>query len=282
MEGFARKVAVVTGAGSGIGEALALQLARSGAWLAISDIDTEGLSRTAQRLRYLGVPVKVDRLDVTEREHVVAYAEEVRDRFGVVNQIYNNAGIAFTGDVEISQFDDIERVMDVNYWGVVHGTKAFLPHLIASEDGHVINVCSLWGIFSVPGQSAYNSAKFAVRGFTETLRQEMLLAGHPVQVTTVYPGGIKTAIARNATAAQGLDKDALAELFDNRLASTSAECAARVILNGVRKNKPRVLVGQGAKPLDLFVRITGSSYQRILPSIVGRLMPQPHTDCAKH
>jgi NADP-dependent 3-hydroxy acid dehydrogenase YdfG len=282
MEGFARKVAVVTGAGSGIGEALALELARSGAKLAISDIDTEGLSRSEERLRYIGVPVKADRLDVTERERFLAYADEVRDHFGVVNQIYNNAGIAFTGDVEISQFNDIERVMDVNYWGVVHGTKAFLPHLIASDDGHVINISSLWGIFSVPGQSAYNSAKFAVRGFTEALRQEMMLAGYPVKVTAVYPGGIKTAIARNATAAEGLDKDALAELYDKRLASTSPECAARVILNGVRKNKARVLVGPGAKALDLFVRITGSSYQRILPSIVGRLMPEAHTDCARH
>ena len=282
MEGFARKVAVVTGAGSGIGEALALELARSGAKLAISDIDTEGLSRSEERLRYIGVPVKADRLDVTERERFLAYADEVRDHFGVVNQVYNNAGIAFTGDVEISQFNDIERVMDVNYWGVVHGTKAFLPHLIASDDGHVINISSLWGIFSVPGQSAYNSAKFAVRGFTEALRQEMMLAGHPVKVSTVYPGGIRTAIARNATAAEGLDKDALAELFDKRLASTSPEYAARVILNGVRKDKARVLVGSGAKPLDLFVRITGSSYQRILPSIVGRLMPNAHTDCARH
>jgi len=282
MEGFARKVAVITGAGSGIGEALALELARSGAKLAISDIDAEGLSRSEERLRYIGVPVKADRLDVTERERFLAYADEVRDHFGVVNQIYNNAGIAFTGDVAISQFNDIERVMDVNYWGVVHGTKAFLPHLIASDDGHVINISSLWGIFSVPGQSAYNSAKFAVSGFTEALRQEMMLAGYPVKVTTVYPGGIKTAIARNATAAEGLDKDELAELFDKRLASTSPECAARVILNGVRKNKARVFVGPGAKALDLFVRITGSSYQRILPSIVGRLMPQAQTDCARH
>jgi hypothetical protein len=282
MEGFAGKVAVVTGAGSGIGEALALELARSGAILAISDIDTEGLARSEERLRYIGVPVKADLLDVTERERFLEYADEVRDRFGVVNQIYNNAGIAFTGDVEISRFNDIERVMDVNYWGVVNGTKAFLPHLIASDDGHVINISSLWGIFSVPSQSAYNSAKFAVRGFTEALRQEMMLAGYPVKVTTVYPGGIKTAIARNATAAEGLDKDALAELFDKRLATTSPECAARIILNGVRKNKARVLVGPGAKPLDLFVRITGSSYQRILPSIVGRLMPQAQTDCARH
>src|SRR6516165_10114125 len=173
MQGFAGKVAAVTGAGSGIGQALAVELARSGAKVAISDVDTEGLAQTEERLKAIGAPVKADRLNVTEREAFLAYADEVAEHFGVVNQIYNNAGIAFTGDVEISQFKDIERVMEVNYWGVVHGTKAFLPHLIASGDGHVINVSSLWGIFSAPSQSAYNSAKFAVRGFTEALYQEM-------------------------------------------------------------------------------------------------------------
>ena len=118
--------------------------------------------------------MKADRLDVTERERVRAYADDVKAHFGVVNQIYNNAGIAFTGDIEVSQYKDIERVMDVDFWGVVNGTKAFLPHLIASGDGHVVNVSSIFGIFAVPGQAAYNAAKFAVRGFTEALRQEMM------------------------------------------------------------------------------------------------------------
>src|SRR3954469_14567187 len=185
MDGFAGKVAVVTGAGSGIGQALAIELGRSGASLAISDVDTEGLAQTEERLKAIGVPVKADRLNVVERERFLAYADEVNEHFGKVNQIYNNAGIAFSGDVEVSSFKDIERVMDVDYWGVVNGTKAFLPHLIASGDGHVINVSSLFGLLSVPGQSAYNAAKFAVRGFTEALRQEMLIAGHPVRVTCV-------------------------------------------------------------------------------------------------
>src|ERR1700758_3381671 len=225
MEGFAGKVAVVTGAGSGIGQALAIELARSGAKLAISDVDTEGLAGTEERLTAIGAPVKSDRLDVTEREAVLAYADAVNDHFGKVNQIYNNAGIAFAGDIEVTEFKDIERVMDVDYWGVVNGTKAFLPHLIASGDGHVVNISSLFGLFSVPGQAAYNSAKFAVRGFTEALRQEMILAGHPVKVTTVHPGGIKTNIARNATAAEGLDPEEVAKLFDKRLARTSPEKA---------------------------------------------------------
>ena len=146
MEGFAGKVAVVTGAGSGIGQALAIELGRSGAKLAISDVDTEGLAVTEERLKAIGAPVKADRLDVTEREAFELYADAVKAHFGKVNQIYNNAGIAFTGDIEVSQFKDIERVMDVDFWGVVNGTKAFLPHLIESGDGHVVNVSSVFGM----------------------------------------------------------------------------------------------------------------------------------------
>jgi NADP-dependent 3-hydroxy acid dehydrogenase YdfG len=273
MEGFAGKVAVVTGAGSGIGQALAVELARSGAKLAISDIDTDGLAATGERLTAIGAQVKSDRLDVTEREAFLSYADAVNEHFGTVNQIYNNAGIAFTGDIETSEFKDIERVMDVDYWGVVNGTKAFLPHLIASGDGHIVNVSSVFGLFAVPGQAAYNSAKFAVRGFTEALRQEMILAGHPVKVTTVHPGGIKTNIVRNMSAVEGVDKDELLRTFDKWLASTSPQKAARVILDGVRRNKARVLVGPDAKVLDIMVRLTGSGYQRLVTAVTARAMP---------
>jgi NADP-dependent 3-hydroxy acid dehydrogenase YdfG len=272
MEGFAGKVAVVTGAGSGIGQALAIELARSGAKLAISDVDTEGLAVTENRIKAIGAPVRADRLDVTERETFLAYADTINDHFGKVNQIYNNAGIAFTGDIEISHFKDIERVMDVDFWGVVNGTKAFLPHLIASGDGHVVNVSSVFGLFSVPGQAAYNAAKFAVRGFTEALRQEMVLAGHPVKVTTVHPGGIKTAIARNQTVAEGLDQSDLAQMFDKKLARTTPERAARIILEAVRKDRARVLVGADAKILDLLVRITGSGYQKLFAPVAARAL----------
>jgi len=274
MQGFAGKVAVVTGAGSGIGQALAVELGRSGASVAISDVDTEGLKVTEDRLASIGAPVKADRLDVTERERFLLYADEVKDHFGKVNQIYNNAGIAYSGDVEITHFKDIERVMDVDYWGVVNGTKAFLPHLIASGDGHVINISSIFGIFAVPGQAAYNSAKFAVRGFTEALRMEMALARHPVKVTTVHPGGIKTAIARNATAAEGIDTATAAEWFDTKMARTSPERAAQIILDGVAKNKAKVLVGTDAKILDTFVRASGAGYQRVLTALAGRFMPR--------
>jgi len=273
MDGFAGKVAVVTGAGSGIGQALAIELARAGAKLAISDIDVAGLATTEERLKAIGCPVRADRLDVSDRDSVIAYAQEIRDHYGVVNQIYNNAGIAFFGDVENSEFNDFERVMNVNYWGVVNGTKAFLPHLIASGAGHVVNVSSIWGIFAVPGQSAYNSSKLAVRGFTEALRQEMMLAHHPVAVKAVYPSGVKTAIARTATSVEGFDVKELADLFENKLAKGSPEAAARTILKGVHKRKSRVLVGPGARAFDIVVRLTGSGYQRLFGPITGRMMP---------
>ena len=190
-----------------------------------------------------------------------------------MNQIYNNAGIAYTGDVDISQFKDIERVMDVDFWGVVNGTKAFLPHLVASGDGHVVNISSLFGLMSMPGQAAYNSAKFAVRGFTEALRQEMVLNREPVKVTSVHPGGVKTAIVRNGLTADGVSAQAQSTLFDKRLANTTPRRAAEIILDGVRKNKARVLVGQDAVVLDLIVRITGSHYQRLFAPVIGRMKP---------
>ncbi len=187
MSSFEGKVVVITGAGSGIGRALARNLAKKGAKLALSDVDTDGLTETRRQAEALGAHVRSDRLDVAEREAVLAYADAVVAHFGTVNQVYNNAGIAYHGHVDKSEFKDIERVIDVDFWGVVNGTKAFLPHVIASGDGHVVNISSLFGLIAVPGQSAYNAAKFAVRGFTEALRQEMLVAKHPVKVTCVHP-----------------------------------------------------------------------------------------------
>ena len=266
------KVAVVTGAGSGIGRALAHQLAHRGAALAISDIDEIGLAETAEQVKVIGARVHQTRLDVTDRPAVLRYAEEVVAEFGTVNIVINNAGIAFTGDIEKMTFEQIERVFDVDFWGVVNGTKAFLPHLIASGDGHVVNISSVFGLMSVPSQGAYNAAKFAVRGFTEALRSEMLVNGHPVRVTCVHPGGIKTPIARNANAVEGEDPVALAEVFD-KLARMSAESAAKSIVRAVIGNRPRAVVGMDAKLLDLLVRITGPGYQRLVSLSVGRMIP---------
>jgi NADP-dependent 3-hydroxy acid dehydrogenase YdfG len=273
MNHFEGKVAVITGGGSGIGRALALNLATKGAKLALSDIDTEGLAETVCQAQALGANVKSDRLNVAEREAVLAYADAVVAHFGEVHQVYNNAGIAYNGDVENSEFKDIERIIDVDFWGVVNGTKAFLPHVIASGDGHIINISSLFGLIAVPGQSAYNAAKFAVRGFTEALRQEMLVAKHPVKVTCVHPGGVKTAVARNATVAEGQNAQSFAEFFDKHMAIHTPEMAADTILNAVAKGRARVVVGWEAKALDVLARIIGPGYQRIIALAVSKFFP---------
>jgi NADP-dependent 3-hydroxy acid dehydrogenase YdfG len=273
MNQFEGKVAVITGAGSGIGRALAVNLATKGAKLALSDIDTEGLAETVRQAEALGATVKSDRLNVAEREAVLAYAEDVVTHFGDVNQVYNNAGIAYNGDVEKSEFKDIERIMDVDFWGVVNGTKAFLPHVIASGDGHIVNISSLFGLIAVPGQSAYNAAKFAVRGFTEALRQEMLVAKHPVKVTCVHPGGIKTAVARNAIVADGQSAQGFAEFFDKHMALHTPEMAAETIIDAVAKGRARVVVGWEAKALDVLARVMGPTYQRIIATAVSKFFP---------
>lgn len=270
---FKGKVCVITGAGSGIGRALAENLAKRGAKLALSDIDTDGLAETVARCEKLGAEVKSDRINVAEREAVLLYADAVKAHFGVVHQVYNNAGIAYHGDVVKTEFKDFDRVMDVDFWGVVNGTKAFLPFLIESGDGHVVNVSSLFGLIAVPGQSAYNSAKFAVRGFTEALRQEMLVGRQPVKVTCVHPGGIKTAVARNAGYAEGIDGKQAASLFDSKMAIHTPEMAAQTITEGVRKGHGRVLIGFEAKLLDLFVRVTASGYQRLATVVNRQILP---------
>ncbi|TXL61532.1 SDR family NAD(P)-dependent oxidoreductase [Aeromicrobium terrae] len=269
MTHFTGKVAVVTGAASGIGRALAVELGRRGAKVAICDVDTDGLAETQRLVAATGADVKSDRLDVAEREQVLVYADAVKEHFGRVNLVFNNAGIAFTGNVDEMGFKDIERIMDVDFWGVVNGTKAFLPALIESGDGHVVNISSVFGLFAMPTQSAYNAAKFAVRGFTESLRQEMLLSDHRVKVTCVHPGGIKTNIARNAGAAESRDQKELAHSFD-KLARTSPEKAAKIILRGVERGKARVLVGMDAVMFDKIIRITGPGYQRLFARVGHR------------
>ena len=260
MEG---KVVVVTGAGSGIGRELAREAARRGARLALTDIDIDGLAETVSLARGDGATdVHSQRLDVTEQATVAAYAGLVAEHFGAVHLVINNAGIAFTGRVEDSDYKDIARVMDVDYWGVVHGTKEFLPHLIASGDGHLVNISSIFAFLSVPTQNAYNAAKAAVQQFTESLRMEMLADRHPVDVSCVHPGGIRTAVARNAGAAEGLNSADFATVFDEKFARTEASTAARVILDGVERRRARSLVGPDAYVIDALVRLFPSAYQR--------------------
>jgi NADP-dependent 3-hydroxy acid dehydrogenase YdfG len=272
MRSVAGKCVVITGAGSGIGRALAQHLAARGARLALSDVDLAGLAETVASLGT--AEVRSDPLDVRDRAAMARYATSVAEQFGGVDVLINNAGVALTGSVPDLSYADLEWVLDIDFWGVVNGTKEFLPHLIASGDGHLVNISSLFGLLAVPGQSAYNAAKFAVRGFTESLRQEMLVGRVPVQVSCVHPGGIQTAIARNARVAEGEDQVALADYFDRKLAKTSAERAAEVIVAGMLAGKPRILVGPDAKALDLLVRLLGSRYQAIVAAATRNRVPQ--------
>jgi NAD(P)-dependent dehydrogenase (short-subunit alcohol dehydrogenase family) len=276
MKTFDGKVAVITGAGSGIGRALALDLSSRGAVLALSDKDEVGLLETAERCTARHArEVRTDKLDVSDREAMRDYAASVREEHGRVNAVFNNAGVALHGDFEEMTYEQVEWIMNINFWGVVHGSKEFLPHLIASGDGHLVNISSLFGLMGMPGQSAYNASKFAVRGFTEALRTELLIAKHPVQVSCVHPGGIKTAIARNARTTESHDPQTVAQLFDNKLARTSAEQAAETILAGVLRDRPRIVVGADAKLLDAYVRLVGHRYQASVARIAKRIMPKP-------
>ena len=274
MKSLDDKVAVVTGAGSGIGRALALNLAGRGARLALSDVDDHGLAETVAQVERAGVrEVRSDRLDVADRDAVGRYALDVVQHFGRVNVLINNAGVALAGDFTDLEYADIDWIMGVNLWGVLHGTKEFLPHLIASGDGHVVNLSSLFGLISMPGQSIYNATKYAVRGMTEALREEMLVAGHPVGVTVVHPGGIKTAIARNARVSAKEDKQATADLFDKKLARMTPEKAAEIIVKGILGNKARVLVGVDAHVIHHVAKLTGSRYQDIVARTSKKVLP---------
>ena len=199
------------------------------------------------------------------------------DHFGRVNVVINNAGVALAGDLADLDYSDMEWIVGINFWGVVHGTKEFLPHLIASGDGHVVNISSLFGLISMPGQGAYNATKYAVRGLTEALREEMLIAGHPVGVTAVHPGGIKTAIARNARVSEHEDKAETARLFDEKLARMTPEKAAEIIVRGILRNQARVLVGIDAHALHHFAKLTGSRYQDVVARVSKRVLPPKAT-----
>ncbi|MEU6466560.1 SDR family oxidoreductase [Streptomyces sp. NPDC046976] len=265
------KVAVVTGAGSGIGRSLAAELARRGARLALSDIDGSGLAETVAQVRSLGAEVHTARLDVSDRAAVESYATTVAEHFGVVHQVYNNAGIGGGGgSVLETDWSVYDRTIAINLFGVVHGTKAFLPHLIASGDGHVVNISSLNGIMAQPTLSAYCAAKFGVRGFTETLRTEMLAGRHPVRVSVVHPGGVRTNIATAALdAARGRGIEiparqlARARVYNDKLLKMPARQAATIILDGVEAGRPRILVGRDAQVADLLVRL----FPRLSPKL---------------
>jgi NADP-dependent 3-hydroxy acid dehydrogenase YdfG len=277
MKDFRARVAAITGAGSGIGRALALELARQGAQLALSDIDAAGLAGTAQQVTALGTRCTSSLVDVADRAAVFAWADACRGEHGQVHMVFNNAGVALAAPAATVRVEDFEWLMAINFWGVVHGTQAFLPHLRASGDGHVTNISSLFGIIAMPTQSAYNASKFAVRGYTEALRMELELEGAPVGVTCVHPGGVATHIAlaqrvdAGIQAMVGMDADAFRREGNRMLQTTQPEAAARTILAGVRRNARRVVVGPDARAMDMIQRLLGAGYQALLVNRTRRL-----------
>jgi NAD(P)-dependent dehydrogenase (short-subunit alcohol dehydrogenase family) len=268
MESFAGRVAAITGAGSGIGRALARQLAASGAHLALSDINDTGLAETVALCEGSASKVTSAHLDVADRAAVHAWADAVVADHGKANLIFNNAGVALGSTVEHMSYEDVEWLMGINFWGVVYGTKAFLPHLKAAGEGHVVNMSSVFGLVAIPSQSAYNAAKFAVRGFTDALRLELDIERCGVSCTTVHPGGIKTNIARSArvdasvSAVAGDPENARRDFEKNLI--TTPEKAARQILAAVRQDKRRALIGPDAKLIDLASRLPAGIYQRVI------------------
>ena len=276
MRSFVDRVAAITGAASGIGRALALELAAERCHLALSDVDERGLAETARLAGEQGVRVGTARIDVARRDEVHRWADVVAREHGRVNLIFNNAGVGLGATIEAMSYDDFEWLMGIDFWGVVHGTKAFLPHLKASGDGHVVNVSSIFGLVGIPTQGAYNAAKFAVRGFTEALREELDIVGVAVSATCVHPGGVKTNIAQMARLdpsigdVTGGDMDAARAGFE-RVALTTPRAAARKILRGVRRKARRVLVGGDAYVVDLMQRLMPARYQLLVAAFSRRM-----------
>ena len=271
---FENKICVVTGAGSGIGRAIAIKLAKAGAAVALSDINEQGLRETREQI---GVPasnrIRVDRLDVADANAIIDYAASVKESLGDADYVFNIAGLTRVGSFEDSPLSSFEKIMNVNFWGVVRMSKAFLPQLIATKGG-LINISSLFGLIGYGGQAHYCASKFAVRGFSETIAQELAEKG--VRVTSVHPGGVDTSIARNAAV------DALPSHYNGKeeidarfkkAAITSPEQAADIILEGAARGKRRVIVGRDAKIASFIQRLFPQSY----PGKLAMLLPKDVT-----
>jgi NAD(P)-dependent dehydrogenase (short-subunit alcohol dehydrogenase family) len=269
MKNLKDKIAVITGAASGIGRELAVGLAREGCGLALADVDLEGLKETEKLVASAGGRAIIARVDVSSRDEMYAFAGRVVSEYGAVDIVINNAGIVYTSVIEDISYGDFERVMNINFWGTVYGTRAFLEHLKKRESAHLVNISSVYGLWALATQGSYSASKFAVRGFTETLMQEM--RGTGVTVSCVYPGGVRTNIILHSGSRTFDEDPAEKERFMKRFnttAFTTAEKAARVIITGIRRNRKRIRIGPDAFLFDVSQRMFPTLYQKLGPMVM--------------
>jgi short-subunit dehydrogenase len=272
---FEGSAAAITGAASGIGRALALELAARGCDLALADLDAAGLESTAKEIAASHARrVTIRRVDVGDPKQIQAYAEAALADFPSLNVLVNNAGVALLGQFDEYDQAQLEWLMGINFWGVVHGTRAFLPHLRSRPQAHIVNISSIFGIIAPAGQTAYCAAKFAVRGFSEALRHELAMSKSSVRLSVVHPGGVKTNIARKARVGahlrQAPGENEIGDRFE-QMARTTPATAAQRIVRGIERNEPRILIGGDARLLDIIQRFRPATYWRFLEGTFRRI-----------
>jgi short-subunit dehydrogenase len=266
--------AAVTGAAGGIGRALALELAARGCDLALADRDEAGLQAVAAEIgRDARRKVTTHRVDVGDPGQIADFAQAATSAHPALNILINNAGVALLGQfAEIDQAQ-MDWLFNINFWGVVHATRAFLPHLARQREAHIANLSSIFGIVAPPGQTAYCAAKFAVRGFSESLRHELQVANSPIRLSVVHPGGVATNIARNSRTGSGMTDNARrAESIERfeAVARTSPKDAALRIIKGIENNQPRILIGNDARLMDLLQRLLPATYWAVLARRIAK------------
>lgn len=266
---FPYRVCIITGAASGIGQALAVELAGRGCSLALCDVDEEGLRRTLEQARTDAILTR--KVDVGDREAMQGFVDEAIEHFGQADAIFNNAGVTVMQTLVDTSYEDFEWLMQINFWGVLHGTKALLPHLLSRGRGAIVNVSSVFGLIGFPNQSAYNASKFAVRGLTEALRHE--LHDTDIVVSCVHPGGVRTNIVKSGRFHVDVDGGTSHEASTRsfaRVARLTPREAAQIILRGVERRQPRILVGTDAEWIDRIQRAAPVRYGSLLKKAIDR------------
>jgi short-subunit dehydrogenase len=272
---FDGSAAAITGAASGIGRALALELAARGCDVALADLDEAGLESAAKDIIAThGRRVTIRRVDVADPKQIEDFAASSIAEFPSLNILINNAGVALLGEFDEFDHSQMAWLMDINFWGVVRGTRAFMAHLKGRPQAHIVNISSIFGIIAPPGQSAYSASKFAVRGFSESLRHELAMSNSTLRLSVVHPGGVKTNIARKARSGAHLRESVSSNELGNRfeqLARTSPAAAAQRIVRGIERNEPRILIGADARYLDIIQRLRPATYWPLLARAFKRM-----------